>query len=593
MQRASSRVPAAVHRVSAIAGGLRKLPNAVAWDADHTLVRYRLDKLLPSIYNGLAKALVSGGLDWAEPWLSKPYDGDWVQRGLVFEISSGHLLKLDEFGNVARASHGTRMLSDDERAEAFPGRWARFDDLHARRRHPDFAVFITWFDVPAVLVLARLVDAVAEGACPTHPKDAADAGGYAWLWPNMVSAFDHIFDNIDGFRSSRGSFFEGLAAAPQEVVVPRPRLRRALERLRERGVLQVLATNSHFRFADFCLRASLGDDYASLFHLVVVNCGKGRWFAGRGASEGGTPFQTMCPAGWETGPVATQLRLAQEGVGGAAGGAAGATGAAGAPAARLEGRRGSGAGAGAEATEADADCDGGAWPAPEGPGGRIASLAGRIDDASRQAAAAGVVVMGNAADVARLVAAAPPRPARGGKWEVTADVTPPAVTGAAAEAAPPAKAPSAIEAIPAAGHFRAEALIDAVDSPQPPRRSSGPGDEAAEPFMVYVGDHPHGDVAAAVQDAGWPSVAVVEELQDPAPEGAPEGLAELYGPARGDVHGKMTAPGAGSAGRWGHAMTAGGARSWMAALLATAPAACVTDATLAAEWMAEMECEGE
>lgn len=571
MQRASARVPAAVHRVAAVGAGLRKLPNAVAWDADHTLVRYRLDKLMPSIYNGLAKALIGGGLDWAKPWLNKPYDGDWVQRGLVFEISSGRLLKLDEHGNVVRASHGTRMLSDAERAAEYPGKWARFGDLEARRRHPDFAVFITWFDVPAVLVLARLVDAVTEGARPLPPEGAGEADGYAWLWPNMISAFDHIFDNIDGFRSSRGSFFEGLAAAPQEVVVPRPRLRRALERLRGRGVLQVLATNSHFRFADFCLRASLGDDYASLFHLVVVNCGKGRWFAGPGASAGGTPFQSMCPAGWETGPVVARLRLAQDDTAHDDG-------------ATLEG----GKTAGSAGT-----ADEGLWPAPEGPDGRIAALAERIDDESRQAAAAGVVVMGNASDVARLVAAAPARSARSGRWETTTDVTPPAALGAAAEAAAPVKAPSAIEAIPAAGHFRAESLIDAVDSPQPAGHAAEPGSETAEPLIVYVGDHPHGDVAAAAQDAGWPSVAVVEELQDPAPEEAPACVAELYGAPAGSVHAKMTAPGAGASGHWGHAMVAGRNRSWVAALLATTPVACVTDATLAAEWMAELECDDE
>jgi len=567
---------------------LTRLPAAIAWDADHTLVRYRLGALLDSIYHGIAAHLVEEKIPWAEPWLSAPLDASWLQRGLVFEFSSGNVLKLTEKGRVARASHGTTMMSEEGCAARYPGVWERAEDLAARKRHPSFAVFMTWFDVPAVLVLARIVDAVESGAGPPElgTRDG-DGEGFGWVLPDLFAAFDHVFDNVDGFRSRRGSFFERLVARPQDFVVPRPRLRASIDALRSRGVIQVLATNSHFRFADFCLRAALGDDYASLFDLRVVNCGKGGWFQGRGVASGAARFRRMCPEGWRDGDLADAIVM-----GDAGGGPAATGGAAGASAGLAPAVPGIGPAAPTSSP----------WPAPEGGDtGRLASMAGREDDPGRAAGAASVYLFGNAFDVERLVEAAPPHPREPG-WSVTHDVSAPvegaAADGAAAEAAAAEAAakgegsgghPTAPpDGRAAMAHFRAEDVIEGTGlrEGQGPRGVSG----AVRPVVVYVGDHPRGDVQAAVDDARWLAVAVVEELQGPSPAagaGLHAGAAELFGAEAGVVEPSLVVPCAGRFdGAWGHPFAEGGEMTWLGALLSAKSSVTTTDAAVAAEWMA-------
>jgi hypothetical protein len=563
-QMAAKADSPAAHRLSL----LRKFPKpikAVAWDVDHTIVRYHLKELMKLVYEGLRNFLVERcGMAWAKPFVDAPYDYDFVQRGLVFEFDRGNTLKLGADGTVFRACHGTRLLSPTELATEYPARWMHFDELVRRSRHPSFVVFLTWFDAPACLLMARLVDAIDSGEAKSLPavdpsgetaashtgialEDASPmaapvtGAGYSWLWPLMIRAFDELFNNIDGFHKARGSFFESLTSRPETILYPRPRLAKALASLKARGVRQILATNSHFRFADFCLRAALGDDYRELFDLVVVSCIKGAWFSSPSALDDGRPFHTMCDAGWRDGGIATTLTLGPLG----------------------------------PSTSEDDGRDAIDRPMPEGDGRTtiedelwprldpaLAKLSGQVDEKSRMEVSKTVYVRGNATDVVRVLHAA--EFARAGSAlsvSLSAD-------GPREEAEPSVS-------------FRAESLVDGTEAPVD-ARSAIP--DAWEQHLLYVGDHPHGDIVAASADARWLSCAVVEELQN-----AGDGW-ELGGQESSQGFGRVHDDGAevpGACSRlWGPALeTVSGARSHLADVVAEHSHVMSNDATCVAEWL--------
>lgn len=618
--------------------------HAIAWDADHTIVRYQLPAVMSAIYHGLASYLLESGFEWAREALEAAPDLPWMQRGLVFEIRSGDVLKLSATGAVTRAFHGTKPKSLDD----YCGVWERFDDLVNRKRHPDFAAFLTWFDVPAILVLARLVDAI----------DATPSCGvtYAAAFKMLLSGFDHIFDNVDGFRGSRGSFFESLATAPESCLLPRPRLRRALLALRARGIRQILATNSHFRFADFCLRASLGDDYRSLFDLVIVSCFKGRWFHGPSAVVGGPRFRRMCDTGWKDGGVARSLSL------GPLGPAAevlesdehtatlqARTSAEAAFSAARDSSRRSKASAAAEDDLASAPRTEAAKALPlaaiEDASGRLASLANQVDLKERMLVAATVFVRGNATDVERVIAldarlggisAAPTSPDSCGSLTVglahaelvesPVSVMPPPdvhkelmgadgtlsdTTGKPEPAVDPAVVATLSETLSATNssrsgngvgsgalepvetsEFRSAGILGATEHPG----FVGRGSAWERPNILYVGDHPHGDVVAAKHDAGWLSAAIVEEMQIPVtpemPDSAPS-ASKVGGLARevesvvvdGPVPAELDfAPGSAlPVAAWDHFLVAGNEDSWLGHAIVSNSVIVASDATLVAE----------
>lgn len=333
--------------------------DCILLDLDHTIARYRLRTLGRSIYESIFDALPESFRR-----NKKGYDHDAWQKGLVFDVASGLVLKLDAHGRVDRASRGRRQLTPGEIVEHFgkTRTWEGFDLLRSREKHPSFLAFVTYFDAPAVLVIQDLVAAVdageltpeaaedtqgadssfdktsgkerddavqraqeavgggAGGASATNgsgdgqPSSSTGTGtvsdgagglkpprGYEWLLPPLFRAFFAVFDNIGALGAPRHRFMTGMQARPEEFLFARPHVREMLLDLRRRGVFVVLATNSHFRYARLLLRFCLGERYFECFDSMLFDTGKGGWFAKV------RPFKVVAEDGWRTGRRAVRL----------------------------------------------------------------------------------------------------------------------------------------------------------------------------------------------------------------------------------------------------------------------------------------------
>lgn len=80
--------------------------------------------------------------------------------------------RLDSSGRVVRASHGTRQLAGDELRGVYPADsyYKNFANVRVFKRDEAFIYFTTYFDIPAALLCARLVDAIDSDGHPGHIK---------------------------------------------------------------------------------------------------------------------------------------------------------------------------------------------------------------------------------------------------------------------------------------------------------------------------------------------------------------------------------------------------------------------------------------
>jgi hypothetical protein len=176
----------------------------VGFDLDHTLVRYRLDTLSQLIHDCVVRFLVEH--KGYPPALEQlPCDGSFFAKGLLFDAASGNFLRLRASGEIFAASHGTRALpvADAQRQYSQAHLQAVVADmlLHGRK-HKQYFYFSTFFDMPAALIAAHLVD-LQDAAAQAGTGPVADFTG---IVRDLLEAFDYNFDSSH-FAADRGHYF--------------------------------------------------------------------------------------------------------------------------------------------------------------------------------------------------------------------------------------------------------------------------------------------------------------------------------------------------------------------------------------------------
>lgn len=102
---------------------------------------------------------------------------------------------------------------------------------------------------------------------------------YLHLQKDHITAFNYIFDNVEAWDSNRGGFFEAIKKSPGTYYIPRPRLAEHLRNLRmNHGKHIFLATNSHLQFATHALEFILGSEWRTCFDIVIFNSVKPAFF---------------------------------------------------------------------------------------------------------------------------------------------------------------------------------------------------------------------------------------------------------------------------------------------------------------------------
>ena len=255
--------------------------DAIGFDLDNTVVRYRVANMVQMEYNVLVEFLLRER-GYSGRHLCRPLheDQDMLQKGLVVDFARGNLLRINRRGNVLQAAHGRKLLSRDEIraiygeecvwsigksfAENILGAWN--GPMSEKLRN-----LLDYFDMPSSVIFSRIVETLDE---ENGGKPLAEYN----IWPDILAGLMHIYsrDHFD----QKSDYFKSLKCNPDKFIYPiRPEVVQWLKELRKHKTTFVL-TGSHRDFAEFTSSYALEGQakWEELFDLIVCFARKPGFF---------------------------------------------------------------------------------------------------------------------------------------------------------------------------------------------------------------------------------------------------------------------------------------------------------------------------
>lgn len=256
--------------------------DCIGFDLDNTLLRYNLSEMVALEYEVLSHFLVERK-GYAAEFLYRPMreNIDFLQKGLIIDFTRGNVLKIAYDGFILKASHGTRQLSDDQIVSAYgkPRKWSVTDgfckDLLAAW-HSDLSLemrtLLDYFDMPASLVFARIVDSMDAAA--KQPIERYN------IWPDILDGLGEIFTR-EHFENDRSQYFARLKRDPLRYIRKTDESVKAwLMELRKQNKAVFLLTGSHVDFANLTATHALGPNWREFFDIVICFAKKPGFFTG-------------------------------------------------------------------------------------------------------------------------------------------------------------------------------------------------------------------------------------------------------------------------------------------------------------------------
>jgi HAD superfamily 5'-nucleotidase-like hydrolase len=244
----------------------------IGFDLDHTLIRYRLLEFHTLIYELLCQYLVDTH-QYNSYLLQIPYDNYFGVKALIYDNFYGNLIQLDSNGFVHTALHGVNTrLSPQKIKEIYP---STLEDIEEDTSKRFFCIF-TYFEHSVSYLIANIVDLIdKENLYEKSSNNSIDLEKkYNFFLTHLSNGFDYLFNDFN-----RGNYFSSIRENPNKFVYKRLDVRQWLEKLKQSNKKLFLATNSRFDYTDLLTTYAFGDDWQSLFDLIIVDCKKPSFFS--------------------------------------------------------------------------------------------------------------------------------------------------------------------------------------------------------------------------------------------------------------------------------------------------------------------------
>jgi HAD superfamily 5'-nucleotidase-like hydrolase len=231
---------------------------AIGYDMDYTLIHYNVDAWEGKAYDYIKQGLLRAGF----PVEDLQFDPDSVIRGLIIDKKLGNIVKVNRFGYIKHASHGTKMLSRNELREAYN---RTIVDLSNSR----YFFLNTLFSISEACIYSQLVDLRDEDKLPG-------------VW-GYVELFELVRNTLDNAHIE-GELKADIMAHPERYVELDPDTPPALLDQKMAGKKMLLITNSEWEYTRFMMDYAFnpflpdGMTWRELFDIIVVSAGKPDFF---------------------------------------------------------------------------------------------------------------------------------------------------------------------------------------------------------------------------------------------------------------------------------------------------------------------------
>lgn len=231
--------------------------DAVGFDLDNTLARYRLPELFDLIHASVAD---HPAVRRHRPEGSAlPGARGFSQKGLLLDKKRGLLVKFDAEGKVDRAFRGFTRLSEAE-VKALDGEYGGLTFQSDLRPSKEWFNFADYFTAPTQVIYADMV----ARADPKAPLDH--------LWADLI-------EGIMGFYRLDGPRARTLLNSPGDLIHRCPdSVVSWIRKLKESGTRTFLLTGCDHHLAAPLASYVLGTNWRELFDLVLVDARKPAFF---------------------------------------------------------------------------------------------------------------------------------------------------------------------------------------------------------------------------------------------------------------------------------------------------------------------------
>lgn len=234
---------------------------AIGYDMDYTLIHYHTEAWEARAY-AIAQAKLAAQ-NW--PVQALKFMPQLMIRGLIIDTELGNFLKVNTFGYVKHAFHGTQAMSLEAQRETYAS-------VAISLSQPRFVFMNTLFSLSEACLYAQMVDLLDAGQLPV-------ALGYQDLYRRVQASIDeaHV----------EGELKQEIVAKPQQFVELDPHVPLALLDQYHAGKKLLLITNSEWSYTapmmayvfDRYLPKGMG--WRDLFVLTICQARKPLFFSQR------------------------------------------------------------------------------------------------------------------------------------------------------------------------------------------------------------------------------------------------------------------------------------------------------------------------
>lgn len=234
---------------------------AIGYDMDYTLIHYRTEVWEGHAYSFAQSRLAARG--W--PVQDLRFAPELMIRGLIIDTQLGHILKVNSFGYVKQAYHGTAPMPLEAQRHVYARMVISLSDSR-------FVFLNTLFSLSEACLYAQLVDLLDAGALP-------GGIGYQDLYREVRMGISEA--HVEGSLKAQ------ILASPEHFVELDPEVPLALLDQHHAGKKMLLITNSGWSYTrpimDYAFNRFMpqGMVWQDLFHIVIVAAQKPHFFAGR------------------------------------------------------------------------------------------------------------------------------------------------------------------------------------------------------------------------------------------------------------------------------------------------------------------------
>ena len=232
----------------------------IGFDMDYTLVTYNVPEFEAKTYSIIKKKLIKD-YQYPEEINEFIFNPNFIIRGLVIDTETGDFLKVNRYGFVRTASHGTTFLSFEELKEKYG---VNSIDLTDSR----YNIVHTLFSKAEGCLFAQLVDYFDK-------KDHS---------PKYKKIFDDVkrsLNNAHMEHELKGDVVEN----PDKYLLPDKRIVDALLKFKRFGKKLALITNSDYNYSnkvmEYCFGKFIKFPWQKIFDIIVVAANKPSFFKDR------------------------------------------------------------------------------------------------------------------------------------------------------------------------------------------------------------------------------------------------------------------------------------------------------------------------